>query len=485
VATTKFMCMSDRVIAGRYRLARVLGRGGMGRVWLAHDELLDRDVAIKEILASIDQEASRRAMREARAAAQLKHPNIVTVYDVVNYDEQPWIVMELVEGQSLAEAGPLPEERIAEIGLAMLGALNLAHQRGILHRDVKPANILLDGDRVVLTDFGIAAISGDTALTATGRLIGSPEYIAPERINGDEATAAADLWALGITLYSALTGRSPFQRSDIQTTYAAVLASDPVRPPQATRIWPAIEGLLVKNPARRLTIDGTIGLLARPRHARRFPVRKLAIIAVLVVLIIATTVIVLKQPPTTTNAATPPSTTTTTTSATTSTSTTIAAPPPPSGYTVRTSSLGFTVAVPGEWVGSSIGYSNDAKSGPSLELEISRTEPTSPVQAYPYLWDIVQAHTDDPGYQQIKLGQISPLNGTVSAAEWECTMARPKYPLWGYEHDYLRVIVGGPYQRVYTLAFRVRANTPQQLATAWQGAQGTLDVTMATFRITA
>ena len=247
----------------------------MGTVWHAHDTLLGRDVAVKEIrlLSSADGAADpadpvlRRALREAQAAARLHHPGIVTVHDVVSDDGRPWIVMELVGGRSLAEAirehGLLSEWRGARIGLAVIDALRVAHRAGIAHRDVKPANILLDGDRVVLTDFGIAAIHDATALTATGQMVGSPAYLSPERINGQPVTAAADMWALGVTLYATVTGRSPFQREDTQATLAAIMTSRPQTPAHAGRIWPVIKGLLDKDPARRLTAEQARELLAK------------------------------------------------------------------------------------------------------------------------------------------------------------------------------------------------------------------------------
>jgi len=263
------------MVVGRYRLVRPLGRGGMGTVWHAHDTLLGRDVAIKEIrLQSSADEAVdpadpvlRRALREAQAAARLHHPGIVTVHDVVSDEGRPWIVMELVGGHSLADAirehGLLSEWRSARIGLAVIDSLRVAHRAGIAHRDVKPANILLDGDRVVLTDFGIAAIHDATALTATGQMVGSPAYLSPERINGRSVTAAADMWALGVTLYATVTGRSPFQREDTQSTLAAIMTSRPETPAHAGRIWPVIKGLLVKDPARRLTAEQARELLAK------------------------------------------------------------------------------------------------------------------------------------------------------------------------------------------------------------------------------
>jgi hypothetical protein len=264
---------SARVVGGRYRLDGWLGRGGMGAVWQAHDTLLGRDVAVKEIYlpgagegpAEADEPAIRRAMREAQAAARLRHPGIVTVHDVVVQDGRPWIVMELVGGGSLAAAvhehGLLTEHRCAAVGLQVLDALRAAHREGVLHRDVKPANILLDGDRAVLTDFGIAALDDATALTATGQMIGSPAYLAPERINGRPATAATDLWALGVTLYTAVTGRPPFRGDDTQSTLAAVLHQHPETPAHAGQLWPVIKGLLVKDPARRLTADEARPLL--------------------------------------------------------------------------------------------------------------------------------------------------------------------------------------------------------------------------------
>ncbi|GGN60695.1 hypothetical protein GCM10010112_17250 [Actinoplanes lobatus] len=258
-----------RVVAGRYLLGRMLGRGGMGAVWQAHDTLLGREVALKEVGGSSlpSDPQVRRTLREAQAAARLRHPSIVTVYDVVTDEGAPWIVMELVDGRSLAETiaeqGRLTVRRTAEIGLSVLDALRAAHREGVAHRDVKPANILLEEGRVVLTDFGIAAIDDATALTATGQMVGSPAYLAPERINGQPATAAADMWSLGVTLYAAVTGRSPFQREDTQATLAAILNSRPEAPAYGGLLWPVIKGLLDKDPVRRLGADQARELLAK------------------------------------------------------------------------------------------------------------------------------------------------------------------------------------------------------------------------------
>ena len=211
---------SGRLLAGRYRLGAVIGRGGMGTVWLARDELLNRDVAVKEIVWPVQLDpaerevARRRAVREAQLAARLHHPNVVRVYDIVEEDDRPCIVMELVPFRSLrevvAEDGPVSPEQAAEIGLSVLSALQVVHEAGVVHRDVKPANILLGPEgRVVLADFGIAKAVDSPALTASGVLVGSPSYLAPERARGGLAGPAADLWALGVTLVATSSKSTP------------------------------------------------------------------------------------------------------------------------------------------------------------------------------------------------------------------------------------------------------------------------------------
>ncbi|MEU1184371.1 serine/threonine-protein kinase [Streptomyces sp. NPDC005820] len=251
-----------RLIAGRYRLLAKLGHGGMGTVWRAKDEIVDREVAVKEprvpdhLPERERANAFERMRREARAAARLDHPAVVNVHDVAVVDGQPWIVMELVHGRSLGsvlQEGTLSAREAARIGLQVLAALEAAHAAGILHRDVKPDNILLGRhDRIVLTDFGIAHIEGETSLTDTGGFVGSPEYIAPERVLGQRPGPACDLWSLGVVLYAATEGVSPFRRSNTPATLQSVLHAVPA-PPAAARgpLAEAVNGLLDKDPARR------------------------------------------------------------------------------------------------------------------------------------------------------------------------------------------------------------------------------------------
>jgi hypothetical protein len=223
---------TPRYVAQRYRLDTPIGRGGAGVVWRGEDELLQRPVAIKEILvpmagAQNERDAIRaRVLREARALARLHSPAIVSVYDVVEEHQRHWIIMELVDADSLGDVirnhGPLPFDQVAAIGLALTDALAAAHSAGVLHRDVKPGNVLLGRDgRVRLTDFGIAATEGDVTLTGTGALVGSPAYIAPERVRGSSGSPASDLWGLGATLYSAVEGQPPFEGPE---TYAVLTA---------------------------------------------------------------------------------------------------------------------------------------------------------------------------------------------------------------------------------------------------------------------
>ncbi|MBM9504716.1 serine/threonine-protein kinase [Actinacidiphila acididurans] len=265
-----------RLVAGRYRLVERIGRGGMGTVWLAEDELLGRRVAVKKLhppqphmmedeLATLFE----RTRREARAAARISHPNVIVVHDVVDDAGLPSIVMEYVPsvtlGERLKKHGPLPPAEVARIGRGMIAALRAAHQAGVLHRDVKPGNVLLGeedgtqaqgygGGRVVLTDFGIAQASGTTTLTRTGELIGSIDFLSPERIRGAMPGPEADLWALGATLFQAIEGTSPFRRpTAIETAYA--IAEDPVPRTSAGPLSRVIAGLLAKEPEQRLSVE--------------------------------------------------------------------------------------------------------------------------------------------------------------------------------------------------------------------------------------
>ncbi|MGW6576700.1 serine/threonine-protein kinase [Streptomyces sp. NPDC054945] len=250
------------VLAGRYRLVEPIGRGGMGKVWRAHDELLHRTVAVKELTAGLyvaqaDRDVMHaRTQKEARAAARIQHPAVVTVHDVLEHDDRPWIVMEYIDGPSLADAakaaGRIEPREAARIGLHVLGALRAAHAVGVLHRDVKPGNVLLAKDgRVLLTDFGIAAIEGDSSITRTGEIVGSIDYLAPERVTGGIPDPSSDLWSLGATLYTAVEARSPFRRTSPISSLQAVVNDEPPALRQAGALGPVITSLLRKDPTER------------------------------------------------------------------------------------------------------------------------------------------------------------------------------------------------------------------------------------------
>ncbi|WP_439940213.1 serine/threonine-protein kinase [Streptomyces sp. BBFR115] len=272
-----------RVIAGRYRLEARIGRGGMGIVWRATDQLLARQVAVKELpfdetLSAEEARQQRdRTLREARAVAQLRHPHVIVVHDIVEQDERPYIVMELIDGGSLADriatAGPVTADEAARIGVALLSALATAHAAGVLHRDIKPANVLLEAGtgRAVLTDFGIAQVAGATTLTETGSFVGSPEYTAPERMSGSGTGPQSDLWSLGALLCTALSGESPFRRDSLGGILHAVVM-DEIRPPvQAGPLLPVVRGLLERDPQRRLTAAEAEGMLRGYLESGRTP----------------------------------------------------------------------------------------------------------------------------------------------------------------------------------------------------------------------
>ncbi|WDO06658.1 serine/threonine protein kinase [Streptomyces murinus] len=272
--------MQGLLIAGRYRLAESIGSGGMGRVWRAHDEVLHRAVAVKELTAALYVSDSDQAVllartrAEARAAARINHSAVVTVHDVLDHDGRPWIVMELVEGNSLADAvkeqGRIEPREAARIGLWVLRALRAAHSAGVLHRDVKPGNVLLGRDgRVLLTDFGIAQIEGDSTITRTGEVVGSVDYLAPERVRGHDPGPASDLWALGATLYTAVEGRSPFRRTSPLSTMQAVVEEEAEQPHNAGPLGPVISALLRKEPERRPGAEEAEQMLAEAAEGRR------------------------------------------------------------------------------------------------------------------------------------------------------------------------------------------------------------------------
>ena len=257
----------SRVIDGRFELVERLGGGGMGTVWRARDLALHRDVALKEVrppdpaMAEHDVEGARtlraRVLREARALARIDHPGVVTIHHIVDAGEgtYPWLVMELVTGGSLQDRldrGPMTPTEAAVLGRRLLDALTAAHERDIEHRDVKPANVLLRPDgRPVLTDFGIAAIRESTVLTASGSIIGSPDYMAPERIRGRSSGPAADLWSLGMLLYVAVEGHHPLRRENTLATLAAVLSDDVPPPRRAGGLTDVLTRLLVRDPSAR------------------------------------------------------------------------------------------------------------------------------------------------------------------------------------------------------------------------------------------
>ena len=258
------MAVRRTLVAGRYRLSEVVGSGGMGRVWLARDEMLDRDVAVKEFvppdwMTEAEKERLRdRTLREARSAGRLNHPHVVRVYDVVHEDNQPWIVMEYVPSRSLHQVihddGPYSPAAAARIGLAVLDALTAAHRAGVLHRDIKPHNVLIGYDgRVVLTDFGLATFVDDGSVTGPGLVVGSPQYVSPERARDGASTVESDLWSFGATLYAAVEGRSPYARETAMATLMALATEPPDPPEKAGLLGPVLTGLLRHEPHARLT----------------------------------------------------------------------------------------------------------------------------------------------------------------------------------------------------------------------------------------
>lgn len=261
-----------RLLKGRYQLVSEIARGGVGTVWRAIDLIIDREVAVKELRIPADMGRSeresllRRTTREARVAGRLTHPSLVTVLDVVDEDDRPWIVMELVEASTLEElitlGGPLPYQRVAEIGLQLIDALKVAHNEGIVHRDVKPENVMISTEgRVVLTDFGLAAWNGESALSSSGRIIGSPAYISPERAKAGPLGPETDLWSLGATLYTAVQGRPPYDRKGYIKILRQAELDEPAEATNAGPLAPVLAGLLKVEPSERLTTENATKML--------------------------------------------------------------------------------------------------------------------------------------------------------------------------------------------------------------------------------
>ncbi|MET0236781.1 MAG: serine/threonine-protein kinase [Kibdelosporangium sp.] len=257
---------AERLIAGRYRLIDLIGHGSMGTVWRAHDDFLHRPVAVKEVRLPPGipereaDELRERTMREARAIGVLSHPNVVTLHDIAKEDGNPFVVMELVPGSSLAHMlrthGPLDEQQAAAVADAVAAALQAAHQKGIIHRDVKPANVLVAADgRIKLADFGIARNISEHTLTSTGITLGSPAYIAPEVASGGEVTNAADLWSLGATLFAAIEGRAPYDPDgDVIATLLEVVNGEIPKPESTGLLAELIGELMVKEPPARVSL---------------------------------------------------------------------------------------------------------------------------------------------------------------------------------------------------------------------------------------
>ncbi|MFG1701719.1 serine/threonine-protein kinase [Nonomuraea sp. M3C6] len=277
--------MSAGRLAGRYSLLRPLGAGGMGKVWLARDEMLDRDVAVKELTLPEGMspkeraDSVKRAVREAQATARLRHPGIVALHDVVVEHERPWLVMELLRGRTLGETvrefGPMPADYAARIGADVLEALTVAHAQGLQHRDVKPGNVFLtESGRVVLTDFGIARQEGQATLTEQGLMIGSPGFIAPERLDGQPGGPASDLWSLGATLYVALTGAPAYEGSAAQRLRATLTQPVPVAPGP---LGPLLAAMMAQQPGARpgpRVLADALRQVAAGGQAPRLPVNQ-------------------------------------------------------------------------------------------------------------------------------------------------------------------------------------------------------------------
>ena len=271
------------MVAERYRVVSLVGRGAMGVVWLARDERLDRDVAIKELrpdegAGDAAGDVTKRAEREGRIAARLRHPNAIAVHDVITYEGRPCLVMEYLRSESLAEVtatrGGLPPAQVASIGAQIAAALAEAHANGVVHRDVKPDNVLLATDGTAkITDFGVSRAAGLAAVTATGILAGTPAYLAPEIAGGAEADTRSDVYSLGATLYAAIEGTPPFGLEDNAIALMHKVARDPLPPPRrAGPLTDLLLWLLRRDPAERPTMRAAQEAFAAAAHGQAIPV---------------------------------------------------------------------------------------------------------------------------------------------------------------------------------------------------------------------
>jgi eukaryotic-like serine/threonine-protein kinase len=453
------MTSAHTLIAGRYELLEPLGQGGMGRVWRARDNRLNRIVAIKEVVGAEGltpadvAELGPRALREARAAARLNHHNVVKVYDIEIVNSVPWIVMEYVPSRSLfaivATDGLVPAHVAARYGLDVLAALTAAHQAGVLHRDVKPANVLItETGRAVLSDFGLATVTGDPSVTRSGLIIGSPSFMAPERASGVPAGPEADLWSLGATLYFAVEGRSPYERGSVMATLAALAHEDPPYAAHSGTLWPVLEGLLRRRPKDRLSAPAARTMLRRatevPRPMppplavtpakRRRPLAYLGAAVVALLLVLAFWLV--PQPKTSPHGAgtsvaptAAPTTAVSTPTPTPVPTETSATPAPtseslPPGWHTYVDRTGFSVAVPMSWTVSrrgSIVYFDEPGGGRLLGIDQTDHPQPDPVADWRGKEQYRVARGDFPSYRRVRLVAVDYF---LKAADWEFTYVR-------------------------------------------------------------
>jgi len=440
------------VLADRYALDRVVGTGGMGQVWRAHDLVLGRTVAVKEIqpAAWLPGGAWEHTLREARAASRLRHPNVVAVLDVIRTD-RPWIVMEYVPGRSLhevvAERGPFDPRQSARIGLEILAALDEAHRAGIIHRDVKPQNVLLaDDGRVVLTDFGLAVVA-DGGVTVPDQVLGSPDFVAPECARTGVSTVECDLWSLGATLYALVEGAGPYHRATVVATLTALAAGPPDPMRRAGPLAPVILGLLDRDPRRRPDAVQLRRLLdevadepaptpSRFRFGARAAVAGAAVLALASAGTAAAVALPARDP-------TPPSVhacLTTDGAGATPVAGDAGAFALPTGWRWHTDDTGFTVAVPATWSrfqeGASVCF-RDPGGTRTLAVDPSIEPTAEPAD----LW--LRAETEVrvlPGYTRVRIG---PVRAAAGGAGWEFS--------WAGRHA-RRVVVTTAPGRAYALS---------------------------------